>query len=125
MAWSDAYIQVRVDGKAQYLHRIVWTEANGPIPKGHHIDHINGDIHDNSLSNLRLSTHAENLANSRISKRNSSGFKGLSWKENVGKWEGRVSVNRKTHRIHGDMLEVVAWIIRARVQLHGDFARIR
>lgn len=33
--------------KQPRAHVQVWTEANGPVPKGFVVDHINGDIHDN------------------------------------------------------------------------------
>lgn len=35
-------------------HRVVWEEAHGPIPKGYHVHHRNGDITDNRLENLEL-----------------------------------------------------------------------
>lgn len=35
-----------------YLHRVVWQDANGPIPEGHHIHHIDRDRGNNSLENL-------------------------------------------------------------------------
>ena len=48
--------------KVQWLeHRYVWTQAHGDIPKGMFIHHINGDGHDNRLSNLRMVTNTENL----------------------------------------------------------------
>lgn len=34
------------------LHRLVWEDAFGPVPKRCHIHHRNGDISDNHLSNL-------------------------------------------------------------------------
>ena len=36
------------------LHRSVWEENNGPIPKGMHIHHIDGDRANNKLGNLAL-----------------------------------------------------------------------
>ena len=41
-------------------HRAVWIEANGVIPKGMQIHHINGKKDDNRLANLALVTHKEN-----------------------------------------------------------------
>jgi len=35
-------------------HRVVWELANGPIPKGFHVHHINGVRDDNRIENLSL-----------------------------------------------------------------------
>lgn len=39
------------DGE-RYLHRAVWVDANGPIPEGHHVHHVDGDLDNNDISNL-------------------------------------------------------------------------
>lgn len=41
-------------------HRVVYETHVGKIKHGLEIDHISGDKHDNSVSNLRLVTHSEN-----------------------------------------------------------------
>jgi DNA (cytosine-5)-methyltransferase 1 len=49
--------------KVVRAHRIVWIAANGPIPEGLVVDHINRNRSDNRLSNLRLVDAQGNAAN--------------------------------------------------------------
>ena len=41
----------------------MWTMANGKIPNGMEIDHIDRDKQNNKLSNLRVVTPHENMLN--------------------------------------------------------------
>jgi hypothetical protein len=43
------------------VHRLIYQTLIGEIPKGLEIDHISGDRHDNSINNLRLVTHSQNI----------------------------------------------------------------
>lgn len=47
--------------KFYYVHRLVWETFMGEIPEGKEIDHIDGNPHNNSLSNLQIVTRRENL----------------------------------------------------------------
>ena len=44
----------RVNGSRPRLHRYIWEKYNGPIPKGFHIHHIDGDKDNNDISNLTV-----------------------------------------------------------------------
>lgn len=46
-------------------------------PEGMEVDHINGDTCDNRWVNLRLATHAQNIANSRLVATNTYRMKGV------------------------------------------------
>lgn len=64
---KHGYIEVPLskNGKKNffYVHRLVYTAFNGPIPEGMQIDHIDGNKENNALSNLRVVTPRENVNN--------------------------------------------------------------
>lgn len=49
------------ESKWVLLHRHLWEQANGPIPKGHVLRFINGNTMDCELSNLMLVPMSENM----------------------------------------------------------------
>lgn len=63
---SDTYVRVlkRTSAKGRlrtwYAHRVVWEAANGAIPEGMQIDHLDADAGNNALSNLDLVTPQQN-----------------------------------------------------------------
>ncbi len=124
-AGTNGYLYAAVDSKTYPLHRLVWKwhgHQNVPF-----LDHINCDVSDNRIENLRPATRHENMQNRGIPKNNTSGVKGVVWKADKQKWRVRVGVNGK--RIHvGDfedfeLAELVA--IEARNKYHGQFANSR
>lgn len=78
-----------------HIHRLVWIAFNGNIGDGLVIDHINHNILDNNLSNLRLVTIQDNLKNKKKSPRNTSGVTGVSWDNQRKKWLAQICVNGK------------------------------
>jgi hypothetical protein len=90
------YTVIKIDGRPYFAHRLAWLWANGSFPTSD-IDHINGVRTDNRPSNLRLATRSQNIANSRLSNRNSSGLKGVRCdaRAKKRKWTARIVVNRK------------------------------
>lgn len=89
------------------------------------IDHINGDGLLNVRANLRVATHAQNMRNRRIDKRNKSGVTGVSWYPQKNKWQALIMVNGKRvslGRFHS-FEEAVAARKAAEQQHYGEFAR--
>lgn len=46
-------------GPRKHLHRLVWSQANGRIPKGYDVHHKDGNQQNNKLSNLELLTESD------------------------------------------------------------------
>lgn len=55
----SAYAKVKVKGVSHSVHKRTWEEANGPVPDGYIVHHVNHDKRDNRLENLVLMTHQE------------------------------------------------------------------
>ena len=60
---SKGYIVVSIKHNIYQATRVIWKLVYGVEPEGF-IDHINGDVSDNRLENLRDSTHSHNAVNS-------------------------------------------------------------
>ena len=80
------YARTKVNGKDTYMHNLIMGE------KG--IDHLNGDSLDNrKSSNLRRSTHQENLRNRGKQKTNaSSQYKGVYYEKLISKWRAQINI---------------------------------
>lgn len=83
------------DGRAPvYMHRSILGEPDGLV-----VDHISGDGLDNRRSNLRPATHSQNLLNRGKTRRNTSGYKGVSWDKERELWCVEFKYNRVRYRI--------------------------
>lgn len=110
-------------GKNLKNHRIIFMMFHGYLPKV--VDHINGIKNDNRIENLRAATKSQNGFNSKISKANKSGVKGVSWDKKRKKWKVQISINCKNKCIgRYDDLELAELVAtEARDKYYGKFAR--
>ncbi|EPP2736425.1 HNH endonuclease [Escherichia coli] len=69
------YMKLSLDGDVYYVHRVIWEMFNGPIPDGGIIDHINHNIWDCRIENLRLTDKSGNATNQR--KRQTRFYRGV------------------------------------------------
>lgn len=87
---KDGYLIVRVRNQTSSIHRIVWVYHNGEIPNGFEIDNIDGDILNNRIENLRLTTRSVNCSNQRKRIDNTSGFCGVTFMKDRLKYRAQV-----------------------------------
>lgn len=95
---SDGYVKIRIGGKKYFAHRLVWLWVYGYLPKKD-IDHINKCSWDNKIENLREATDAENQQNVRRRIDNSSGYSGVHYRTDSGKWRAYINVAGKTQHL--------------------------
>ena len=77
--------------KRSRMHR----EIVGSIEKGKEVDHADGNGLNNQRKNLRVCSHLENMRNTKLSSRNTSGIKGVSWYQANNKWRADASMDGK------------------------------
>lgn len=60
------------------VHKIIWYLCTGQdVPENHIIDHIDGNLQNNSISNLRVVSKALNARNASKYKNNTTGITGI------------------------------------------------
>lgn len=91
------YLTGRLFYAAVKAHRVAWALHHGEWPAGD-IDHINGIVSDNRISNLRDVPHIENGRNLSRSKANRSGITGVHQTPS-GKWSAVIDVNGRRRRL--------------------------
>lgn len=91
---ARGYLQATVDSQKHPLHRLIWVWVHGVWPPND-LDHWNRNRADNRLKNLRPATRSENNHNQGLSKRNTSGFVGVSWDESRKAWIASIGYDNK------------------------------
>lgn len=105
------------------MHRAI-TNA----PKGMDVDHINGNTRDNRRENLRVCTHAQNLAAGRPAKRanSKSKYNGVGWNKSANQWMARIRINGKLTYLgcFKDETAAARAYDKAAREHFGEFARL-
>ena len=120
---SKGYLCARVDGVNYLVHRIIYMMHKGSLPQ--FLDHIDGDIYNNRIENLRPATNTENQWNQKISARNKSGYKGVSWEKSRSKWRAGCKFQKKTYNLgyFDDPAQASIVVQEFRKNNHKEFAR--
>ena len=89
---ATIYKSIRINEKHKYLHRFIYYAHNqdwniSDNSKNNYIDHIDGDIANNDIRNLRVVTSQQNSFNTRA--------KGYYWHKSTKKWMAQIRLNNK------------------------------
>jgi len=105
------------------MHRQILGLLPGRAPE---VDHLNLDGLDNRRINLRTATHSQNLFNHPRRSNNTSGYKGVSYRKDSGKWIAGIMVGGRAIRLgqYADAVTAARAYDAAARRLHGDFARL-
>jgi len=120
---ADGRIKALIFGKRYRMHRLIYLYHYGYMPT--YIDHIDGNVTNNSIENLRPWTNQQNQRNAKLHVKNTSGCKNVSFNKRFNKWAVYLRVNKnKTCFGHYDDLELADLIAtEAREKFHKEFAR--
>lgn len=90
-SFSNDYLRDTKD-RSIAMHQIILPTENGFAP-----EHIHGakSKNDNRKANLRSATQSQNLMNTQLRKDNTSGVKGIYWRNDTHKWSATIWVNKK------------------------------
>lgn len=98
-------------------HRLIFYKEYGYLPRI--IDHINGNKDDNRIENLRECTFSENCYNSKISRCNKSGIKGVRFRPEYKSWVAQITVNGE--QIHLGSFKSKEAAIKARKEAEENY----
>lgn len=120
--YAETYIREFHDKRKLIgMHRLIFG-----IKQNIFIDHINCNSLDNRKINLRMANMSQNQCNRSKTKSNKSGYKGVSYRKDNGKWRAEIESNgvRKNLGSFHTPEEAYNAYCDAALRLHGEFARI-
>ena len=120
--YNDGYLRITYKKQRYAIHNLIFFMFYGYKPEI--VDHIDGDILNNKIENLRAATRSQNCQNSKLAKNNTSGVKGVTWHKYHKKWLAVCSINKKYTYIgyFKNLEDAKNAVIKFREETHGNFA---
>lgn len=104
-----------------FLHRLIMDAQSGQ-----QVDHKNQNGLDNRRENLRLATGAQNARNVGKRSHNTSGYKGVGWREEKSRWIAQITIDGRNVQLgyHDDPVEAAMVYDYAAREAFGEFASL-
>jgi len=120
---AKGYKRTKINRQSFFVHRLIFLMHHGYMPK--FIDHIDCDRTNNNIENLREATHNQNNHNRKISTRNKSGVKGVSWCNRPPSWKAQCTVDYRQYHLgyFAKLEDAEAAVRKFRSEHHAQFAR--
>jgi hypothetical protein len=120
---SSGYNMICVKNKRYQAHRIAYKMFHKRDPEGI-LDHVDGDMTNNRISNLRVASSKQNQGNSKMPCHNTSGLKGVSWSKKSGKWAAQINQGNKKVwlGVYEDKNDAHQAYMKAAIEHFGEFA---
>lgn len=112
------HIYTKIEGKLIPLSEVV-LRAAGLYKEGMCVLYRDGDKMNYCLSNLEQVSPFKHVHSRKLSKSNTSGYKGINWNKKLGKWIARITVDYKT--IHLGTFSKLEDAVRAREDAEAYF----
>lgn len=108
--------------KQVLMHRMILALTDPKVG----VDHIDRNTLNNCRDNLRLADKSQNGHNTGKRRVNTSGYKGVSWHRQSGKWLAQIVADKKWHYlgIYETPEAAHAAYCKAADRLHGQYARV-
>lgn len=116
---SEGYFK---NSKNNLLHRYLMSAKKNDLL----VDHINKNILDNRISNLRFNTFAGNIHNKSKIKNATSKYYGVYWHDTLQYWTSELKKNNIRYLIgyfHTEEEAAAAYNVKAR-EVYGEFANL-
>lgn len=102
-----------------YLHRLI-------LPGCEMVDHIDGNVLNNTRANLRPCTASENMRNRKAYRNNKLQLRGVSFNSRINKFQAQIQIHKK-HMLIGNFEkkeDAARAYNEAAKKYHGEFARL-